>query len=97
MREELHRLLAEGIDEQELAEARSYLVGREPFRRETVGQRASLMAEAELLGQPVDEPEWLPSRLLALDKAEVEEAARRHLQPQKLRVTQAMPKGGSGR
>ena len=93
MREELERLINDGIEERELLEARSFLLGREPFRRETVAQRAGLLAESELLGQPVDRPEWLPERLLALDRAAVEEAARRHIDPQRLRVTVAVPGG----
>src|SRR5690606_22605579 len=49
-REELARLVEEGVSEEELAAARTYLVGREPFRRETARQWADLLAEAAYWG-----------------------------------------------
>ena len=91
-REELARLVADGVTEDELAGARSYLLGQEPFHRETARQWAEILAEAELYGLPLDRPEWWPERLLALDRRQVEEAVRTHLDPQGLRVTVGVPR-----
>lgn len=89
--EELRRLVDEGISEAELAEARSYLLGREPFRRETARQWADLLSAAEHYGLPLDRPGWREARLAALDRAEVEAALRRWLCPDELRVAVGLP------
>ena len=90
-REEIERLLVEGVGEREVAEARSYLLGREPFRREAARQWADLLAEGEIYGQPLENPEWTASRYRALDRGWVEAAARRHLRPESLKVTVGLP------
>jgi zinc protease len=85
--EELERLVEEGVEEGEVEEARAYLLGREPFRRETARQWAELLAEAEFYGLPLDDPEWREQELRAADRAAVEAAIRRHLHPHALKVT----------
>lgn len=91
IREELERLLADGIDDVELEEARSYLIGRDPFRRETARQWADLLAEAEFYGLRTDRPEWVIEQLRALGRRDVEEAARRWIRPAELKVTVGRP------
>lgn len=91
VREELVRLVEGGITGEEMEEARSYLLGREPFERETARQWAELLAEAALYGIPLDEPGWRRERLRALTREGVEEALRRHLRPDELRVTVGVP------
>lgn len=93
VREELERLLSDGVDEEELAEAKSYLLGREAFRRETARQWAELMLDAELYGLPLDHPHWRLEQLEAVDRSSVEAAAGRHLRPRELRVTVGLPTG----
>jgi zinc protease len=90
--EEITRLVEDGIGEDELEEARAYLLGREPFRRETARQWADLLTEAAHYGMPLDDPDWRNAELNALDKPTVEAAARRHIRPQDLRVTVGMPR-----
>ncbi len=92
--EELERLLAEGITETELDDARSYLLGREPFRRETARQWAEILAEAEFYGGPYDDPAWRETQLRAPDRAHLEAVARRHIRPGELKVTVGLPVGG---
>ncbi|TNF78064.1 MAG: insulinase family protein, partial [Acidobacteria bacterium] len=87
VREEMTRLLESGITDQEMQDARAYLLGREPFRRETARQWSEILAAAELYGLPVDDPEWVKARWSRLDRVEVEEIARRHLDPKQLRIT----------
>jgi zinc protease len=91
--EELRRLVDEGIEESELEEARAYLLGREPFRRETARQWADLMAEAEHYGLPLEDAAWRAARFAELDRPAVEAAARRHLRPDELKVTLGLPEG----
>ena len=86
------RLVEEGVEEAELEEARAYLLGREPFRRETARQWADLLIEAEHYGLPLDDPEQRKQELNALDEATVDAVARRHIFPDRLRVTVGMPR-----
>lgn len=89
--EEITRLVEDGIEPAELEESRAYLLGREPFRRETARQWADLLIEAEEYGIPVDDFEHRKAELAALDRATVEAAARRHVHPEDLRVTVGLP------
>ncbi len=91
MREELARLVDGGIRPEELEDARSYLIGRDPFRRETARQWAGLLAEAELYGLPTDRPEWVVETLEALALEDVEAAARRWIRPDELKVAVGVP------
>lgn len=91
MREELGRLVEEGIREDELEDARAYLIGRDPFRRETARQWANLLAEAEIYGLPIDRPEWVIETLESTTLADVEAAARRWIRPDQLQVTVGLP------
>jgi zinc protease len=90
--DELTLLLAEGVNQEELDDARSYLLGREPFERETAGQWARLLTEATIYDLPLDNPTWRRDSLLALDTAALLAAARRHLDPSRLRATVGIPR-----
>ncbi|HWM94257.1 MAG TPA: pitrilysin family protein [Thermoanaerobaculia bacterium] len=90
--EEITRLVEQGIEDSELEEARAYLLGREPFRRETARQWADILTEAEHYGLPLDDPDHRKAELSALDKTTVEAAARRHIFPDRLRVTVGLPR-----
>jgi len=92
IREEVARLVDGGLTRQELDEARSYLVGREPFRRETARQNADLAAHAAVLGVPVDDPAWRLELLEAVSLDDVRAALARHLDPERLVVTVGRPK-----
>jgi zinc protease len=94
VREELARLLGDGIRPEELEEARRFLLGSDPFRRETARQLAVLQAQAALLGVSVDHADWLIRSVEALDRAAVESAVRRHLHPDRLVVTVGLPRSG---
>ena len=90
-RDEIARFLAEPITESELTDAKAFLLGREPFRRETGRQWADLMAASLILDLPLDDPEWHTSRIAALEARDVEAAARRHLDPSRLVATIGLP------
>lgn len=91
VREELTRLVEDGATADELETARSYLLGREPFRRETARQWSDLMGEAVLYGVPGDDPAWRRERLAAVDNDDLAAVARRHLAPERLKVTVGLP------
>jgi zinc protease len=92
VREELERLVEGGVDDRELEEARAYLLGREPFRRETPRQWADLLGLSALYGLPFDDPEWMAGLYRSLGRDEVEAAARRHVRPGELRVAVGEPR-----
>lgn len=89
--EELERVVEEGVGGDEVEAARGYLLGREPFRRETARQWADLLGEAAVYGVPEDDPEWRRRGLEAVDVEAVGEAARRHLHLDGLKVTVGLP------
>ncbi|HEY0781145.1 MAG TPA: insulinase family protein, partial [Thermoanaerobaculia bacterium] len=89
--EEITRLVEDGITDEELEESRAYLLGHEPFRRETARQWADLLLEAEHYALPLDDTELRNAELRALDRPAVEAAARRHLHPDRLKVTVGLP------
>ena len=89
--EELRRVVEEGVTAEEVEGARSYLLGRDPFRRESARQWADLLGEAVLYGIPEDDPEWRRQAIEALDARQVTEAARRHIDPEALKVTVGVP------
>lgn len=89
--EELEKLLQEGIADQELEEARSYLLGSDALRRETLRQWSELLAESMLFGLKTEDPSWVAERYKSLTQDDVMEAARRHLRPQDLRLTIGWP------
>jgi zinc protease len=91
LREELARFVDEGPSDEEVADARAYLAGREPFRRETARQLADLIVRAEHVGLPLDRPGWREQRLARLTRADVHAAVRRHLRPEALQVTVGLP------
>ena len=91
VRDELARFLVEPIAAEELESARSYLLGREPFRRETARQWADLMAVAALLDLPLDDPDWYSDQIRRLTASDVEAAARRWIVPERLLVTRGLP------
>lgn len=89
--EELERFAADGVTDEELEEARSYLLGREPFQRETARQWAELLGAAEIYGLPLDRPEVATARLRAATRAEVNAAIARHLDPTRLATALGLP------
>jgi zinc protease len=89
--EEITRLVEGGIEESELEEARAYLLGREPFRRETARQWAELLVDAEHYDLPLDDVDERRRSLLSLDRRTLEAVARKHILPDALRVTVGLP------
>lgn len=95
--EELERLLQEGIEVQELEEARSYLLGSDALRRETLRQWSDLLSESVLFGLKTEDPAWVAERYKSLTKEDLEAVARRHIRPQDLRLTLGWPEKKKGK
>ncbi len=91
VRDELARFVGEPLGEAELADARSYLLGREPFRRETARQWSDLLATGAIFGLPLADPHWHAEAIAGLDRAAVETAIARHLDPARVVVTLGLP------
>ena len=91
VREEFDRLLQDGLREEEVTDAKAYLIGRDPFRRETARQWADLLAESDLYGEPFDDADWAVARIQAVDRAAVEEAARRWIRPEAMVAAVGLP------
>jgi zinc protease len=89
--EEVAKLLGDGISTTEFEEARMYLLGSAPFRRETARQVAVLQAQSSLYGLPFDRADWLEQQLTGLDLVTVEQAAARHLDPSAWVCTVGLP------
>lgn len=89
--EELQRFVQDGMTDDEFEAARGYLLGRDPFRRQTARQWADLLTEAEFYGLPTHRPEWVAEVLSGLTREQVEEAVRRHVRPTELCWTVGMP------
>ncbi|MEM1249912.1 MAG: pitrilysin family protein [Acidobacteriota bacterium] len=92
VRDELQRLLRDGVSADEFEGAKAYLLGREPFRQETARQWGDLLAQAAYFETPWDDPEWRRRRLQEVTREEVERAARTHLHPDQLHVTRGLPR-----
>jgi zinc protease len=86
-REELARVVGEGIEEDEIEPARSYLLGRLPFARETASQWSALLNDAALYGLPLDRPGWAEARVRSVSRGDVEAAARRFVVAEGLDTT----------
>lgn len=91
VREELARLAAEGPSARELEEARSYLLGREPFRRETARQWAELLADSALYQVRGDDQQWVEQRLREVDLACACRVAAALIRPEAVQVTVGLP------
>jgi zinc protease len=83
---EFDRFVHEGLRDDEIEFARSYLVNAYPFRIETPGLRASQWVQSRLLGRPEDYVAQYVPRLKALSCDEVRDAVRRRLTPADLLV-----------
>lgn len=95
IRDELARLCNDGVGQDELDEARNFLLGSQPFLRETARQWADRLTEAAFYDLPDDRDQWLVERWRNVGRAELDDAARRLLHPDALQVTVGLPRGSS--
>ena len=91
VRTEVSRIVNEGVTADEMESARSYLLGREPFRQETARQWGDLLAQSSYFGMPWNDAAWRRQRLAAVTLEEIGAAARSHLHPDQMSVTAGVP------
>ena len=84
MRAEIRRFIDDGVLEHEVADAKNYLLGSYVFGFETTDVTAEHLVQLERLGLGFDYPAEFARRIAALTPRDVEEAARRHIFPDRL-------------
>lgn len=89
--EELRRIRTEGVTEHELNESRQYLIGSMPRALETNIGIANFLQNAELFGLGLDYDARLRDYLSAVTLTDVNEAARRLLDPDRASIVIAGP------
>ncbi|MEM9378889.1 MAG: pitrilysin family protein [Planctomycetota bacterium] len=88
---EMRRIQDEPVPEDELAVAKSYLVGSFAMGFERAARRASYLVNAEVHGFPDDHLEQLPARFAAVTPEDVQRAAQAHLYPDACSISVAGP------
>src|SRR5690606_30249625 len=69
------------VSEEEVANARDYLVGVLPLQMQTTGQLAGALADLVTYGLPLDYYDHYRARMAAVSADDVRRAARAHLRP----------------
>jgi zinc protease len=88
---ELERLRSDLVSEEELADAKSYLTGVLPLALETHDGVASLLLAIEEFDLGLDYLDRYPDIILSIGRDQVRQAARSHLDPDKLAIGIARP------
>lgn len=97
IRHEWDRMATEGVTDQELADAKTYLTGEYPLRFDGNGRIASLLAGMQLVGFPIDYPNTRNAQVEAVTAADVQRVAQKLLKSGDLRfVLVGRPEGVSG-
>ena len=90
---ELRRLRDDLVDDDELADAKSYLTGVLPLALESNDGVAATLLSIEMYGLGLDFLERYPGIIAALDREGLQAATRAHLDPERLAVAVAGPPG----
>ena len=89
--DEIRRIAAEGVTEQELADSKRYLIGSMPRMLETNGGIAGFLHSADVFGLGPDFDVRLPELLSSVTLDEVVDVARAFLSPERAAVVVAGP------
>ena len=90
---ELDRLRSELVSDEELEDAKSYLTGVLPLALETHDGAASILLAIQEFGLGLDYLDRYPDIITAISAEQVRQAARSHLDPEKLAIAIARPAG----
>ncbi|HVX30546.1 MAG TPA: pitrilysin family protein [Nitrolancea sp.] len=93
MIEEIDRLRAEPVTEDELADAKSFLIGSLPLGMESSDSIADSALDIAFYNLGIDYVDLLPARIRALTAADLQAAAQRYLLTDHLAITVAKPDG----
>src|SRR5690606_7694657 len=73
---------SEGVSDEELTNARDYLIGILPLQMQTTGQLASALAELVTYGLPLDYYDNYRDRIAAVTAEDIRRVAREHMRPE---------------
>lgn len=79
---EIKRIREEGVTEQELSDAKGYLIGSFPLRIDTNAEVAGMLTAIEFYGLGLDYPDRYKSLINKITKDDVQRAARKYLDPE---------------
>lgn len=97
IRQEWDRMASEGVTEQELNDAKTYLTGEYPLRFDGNGKIASILSGMQLAGFPIDYPNNRNDLVKTVTVEDVKQVAERLLEAEDLRfVLVGRPKGIEG-
>lgn len=82
--DEIRRIREQGVTDEELRSAKDYLTGSFPLRLDTNRKVAEFLANVEYFGLGLSYPDRYPELIRRIGQPDVHQAARRHLQPDKL-------------
>ena len=82
----VRRIRSEPVTDQELADAKSYLVGSQVFRYETTDGLAAELVQCQRFGLGFDWPAKFPAQVEAVTKEDILRVAKRLLDPEKMAV-----------
>ncbi|MEE2862245.1 MAG: insulinase family protein, partial [Pseudomonadota bacterium] len=86
--------MAQGVTEQELTDAKTYLTGEYPLRFDGNGRIAGILSGMQLIGLPVDYIDERNAKVEAVTSEDVTRVAERLLDPEQLRfVLVGQPEG----
>lgn len=91
VRDSLSQVLDGTPDAAAIQACKTGMFGREPFLTETAGLWAGLLVDALLFDLPSYRREWRLERIERISPDGVFQAARRHLEPERMRVTVGLP------
>jgi zinc protease len=83
-RDELRRIREEPVTEQELNDAKDYIVGSFPLRFDTNRKVASFLAQVEYFQLGLDYPDRYPDLIRKITREDVQRVAKQYLEPDKL-------------
>lgn len=78
---EIKRIRTEPVSDQELADAKAYLIGSFPLRLDTTGKLAGLLAVVELHGLGLSYFDDYPKAIAAVTKEDILRAAQKYINP----------------
>ena len=82
--EEIQRIREQPVTEQELNDAKDYLIGSFPLRFDTNRKVASFLAQVEFFQLGLDYPERYGDLIRKVSRADVQRVAKQYLEPEKL-------------
>ncbi len=93
---EVRRLQDEPVSDEELADAKTYIVGSLPLSLESLGGVTNLLLSIERFGHGLDYLDRFPDIINALTAEDLQRAAQAHLDPDRVVIGTAGPGAGEG-